>query len=74
MKYLNYPCHFNVEEFKKYSAHKVLNDPKYFFQEAFILSKCVVSVDPECDEVFEIMDFYKDAFLLKVWNIIYNII
>ena len=41
----------------------------FSIQDPLKLERCVISIDPEYDEVFEIMDSNKESFLFKVSGI-----
>ena len=38
----------------------------FVLQEPLSLSQCVVSMEPEVTEVFELMEMHKDLYLIKV--------
>ena len=35
-------------------------------QDPFWLDKCVVTVDPDCDDVFELLEWGREAYIFKV--------
>ena len=35
-------------------------------QDPFMLEKCVVTVDPDCDDVFELQEWGREAYIFKV--------